>query len=138
LNDNWLKHSVGKLLHLERQELVLDHSISESERAIFIIFEISKLINIKGPDISKKVFVDIMVAISTGAILWLISVKIDPALELLGYFDKLELADVGVATPGQFSQILLIFLTVFVTFAEIEFAWISFAIIEFLDQYFVF
>ena len=79
-----------------------------------------------------------MVAISTGAILWLISVKIDPALELLGYFDKLELADVGVATSGQFSQILLIFLTVFVTFAEIELAWISFAIIEFLDQYFVF
>ena len=107
-HDGWVEYSLGKLLHLEREELVLYYSVPKSKLTLFVIFEISELLHVKRPYVSQKVFVYVVIAIPTWTILWLVWFKMDAALELLGYLDELKLTDVGVTATGKFPEILLV------------------------------
>ena len=64
-HDGWVEYSLGKLLHLEREELVLNYSVSKSELTLLVILEISKLLHVKRPYVSQKVFVYVVIAIPT-------------------------------------------------------------------------
>lgn len=88
---------------MKRKELVFDHSVSKCEWAILLIFKVSEHLNVKWPNVTQKIFVNVVVAESARPILWLIGFKEYAVLELLGNLYQLKLPDVCVTATSQLS-----------------------------------